>query len=80
MRKKVGITIDVDLYKKVKLYCAKNDVRISELFEYSVEMYLERMETLEEEMKNRELGGFIEDNYTEIVKQSVNVNEIGPEE
>lgn len=80
MRKKVGITIDVDLYKKVKLYCAKNDVRISDLFEYSVEMYLQRMECIEEEMKRKEYGDYIEDRYSEMVKQSINVSEIGPKE
>lgn len=80
MRKKVGISISQELYRKVKIYCAKNEIGISELFEYVVEMYLQRIKILEEEMKNREMGDYIEDNYAEIVKQSIEVDEIGPNE
>lgn len=79
MKKKVGISISEGVYKKVKVYCAVNNVKISELFEYAVSMYLQRIELIEEEMKNRSLGDLIEDNYSEIVSESIKVNEIGSE-
>lgn len=79
MKKKVGISISEGVYKKVKVYCAVNNVKISELFEYAVSMYLQRIELIEEEMKNRRLGDLIEDNYSEIVSESIKVNEIGSE-
>jgi len=81
MKRKIGLTIDSSLYKRVKLYCAERDIAISELFSYAVEMYIERMEILEEEMKNRKISDLVEDNYNEIIKQDlVEIKEIGPGE
>lgn len=81
MRRKIGLTIDSSLYKRVKLYCAERDIAISELFSYAVEMYINRLEMIEQEMKNREISNIIEDNYNEIVKQDlVEIREIGSRE
>lgn len=80
MKKKVCIMIYNDIYRRVKVYCAKNGIGISEFIENAVEMYLDRIEIIEEEIKNRKLEDLIEDKYIESVKQSVTVNEIGPRE
>ena len=76
MKKKIGLIIDGDIYKRVKLYCVKNEVGISELFEYVIEAYIDRIESIEKEIERRRLT--IEDNYIENIKQGFDVKEIGP--
>lgn len=80
MKKKVGLLINSELYRRVKVYCAKNGIGISEFIENAVDMYLTRIEIIEEEIKNRKLEDLIEDNYIENVKQSVDSYIIGLEE
>lgn len=80
MKKRVGIMFESELYRKVKVYCAERGLTISEFIENAVDMYLTRVEIIEEEIRNRRMEDLIEDNYNEIVKQSVDTYIIGPEE
>lgn len=75
MKKKVGIMFDSELYKKVKVYCAEKGFTISEFIENAVDVYITRMEVIEEELRSRRLE--VEDNYSEIVKQSIESYVIG---
>ena len=77
MKKKIGITFDRELYRRVKIYCAENGFTISEFIENAVDVYLTRVEIIEEEIKNRMMEDMIEDNYSEIVKQSIESYVIG---
>jgi len=65
MKKKVGIYIDNDIYRKAKVYCAEKDIAISELFEYAVELYIERSEILEKEIERQVFDDEIEKKYFE---------------
>jgi len=80
LKKKIGITMNSKLYRKVKVYCARNDVSISEFIEYAVNLYLQRVEMIEREMKNMEIGYLVEDNYSNIIKQDLEIKEIPGEE
>lgn len=77
MKKKIGITFDSELYRKVKIYCAENGLTISDFIQNAVDMYLTRVEIIEEEIKNRMMEDMIEDNYSQIVKQSIESYVIG---
>ena len=77
MKKKVGIMFNSELYKKVKVYCAERGYTISEFIENAVDIYLTRMEVIEEELKRRRLEDLVEDKYSEIVKQSIDTYYIG---
>lgn len=77
MKRKIGIVFDSELYKKVKVYCAENGLTISDFIQNAVDMYLTRVEIIEEEIKNRMMEDMIEDNYSQIVKQSIESYIIG---
>jgi len=65
MKKKVGIYIDNDIYRKAKVYCAEKDISISELFEYAVELYIERSEIIKKEIERQVFDDEIEKKYYE---------------
>lgn len=71
MKKKVGITLDNEIYRRVKIYCAKKEISISELFAYAVEMYINRVEILEGEIERQVFEDEIERKYyDDIVKNN----------
>lgn len=65
MKKKVGLMIDNDLYKRVKVYCAEKDISISELFECAIELYIHRMEMIEKEIERQVFEDEVEKQYYE---------------
>lgn len=65
MKKKVGIYIDNDIYRKAKIYCAEKDITISEMIEYAVELYIERNEVIEKEIERQVFDDEIERRYYE---------------
>jgi len=40
MKKKICISIDIDFFKEVRIFCAQNDIKISKLFEIAVKEYI----------------------------------------
>lgn len=65
MKKKVGVMMDSELYKKVKVYCAKKDISISELFAYAVELYMQRLEIIDGEVERQVYEDEVEKQYYE---------------
>lgn len=70
VKKKVGIYIDNNVYRKAKVYCAEKDISISELFEYAVELYIERSEVIEKEIERQVFDDEIERRYYENLKKN----------